>query len=514
MSAAARTLQSLADGVLLPGFHGSVAPDWFRRRISDSLGGVCLFATNVIDVEQVRVLTDSLRSERPDVVVAVDEEGGAVTRLDAAEGSRFPGAAALGRVDDIGLTERIGAAVGRLTAAAGITLNFAPCADVLTDPANPVIRIRSFGTAPELVARHTAAFVRGHQAQGVAACVKHYPGHGNTDVDTHLGQAVVHQNLESLRHSALLPFAAGVAAGVASVMAGHLLVPEVDALPASVSGRWLVDILRGEMGFTGVVVTDALDMAAIARRYGLVEGAVMAVEAGADLLCLGAADTTPEVLDHISSALVAAVGTGRIDEERLVRAATRAAGLGVLPPPVSPARLAEDRRIADQAARRALATVGSLPPLMPGLLVVRCEAGRNFAVGSVPWGPMAVMPPSFGAIEVVVTHDAPVPLELLPAAPQVLVVTSDRHRHDWMRAAVALVRSIRPDAVLVEMGTGGVSDADAPALASYGSGPANARAVLDRLVGGPGGAVGSAGAHTPVQRQSAMDGSSSPCSRV
>ena len=277
MTAAVRqgsgSLRALADAVLLPGFHGRQVPDWLRRRISGSLGGVCLFSSNIGEPEQLRVLTDSLRTERDDVIVSVDEEGGGVTRLDAATGSRFPGVAALGRVDDLALTEQVGRAVGRLVAQAGITLNFAPCADVMVDRLNPVIGIRSFGADPALVARHTAAFVTGHQSAGIAACAKHYPGHGDTAVDTHLSVAVIDSDLESMRSTALLPFAAAIEAGVASVMAGHLLVPAVDQRPASVSRRWLTDILRGEMGFAGAVVTDALEMAAIAATYGMAEGA-------------------------------------------------------------------------------------------------------------------------------------------------------------------------------------------------------------------------------------------------
>ena len=127
-------------------------------------------------------------------------------------GSRFPGVAALGRVDDVALTEQIGRAVGRLVAQSGITLNFAPCADLMTNRFNPVIGIRSFGGDPALVARHTAAFVTGHQAAGVAACAKHYPGHGDTDVDTHLSVAVIHSDLDAMRATALVPFAAAVGA--------------------------------------------------------------------------------------------------------------------------------------------------------------------------------------------------------------------------------------------------------------------------------------------------------------
>ena len=479
-----QTLRAMADAVLLPGFHGPAAPDWLRRRISGSLGGVCLFASNIADPAQVRELTDSLRNEREDVVVSVDEEGGGVTRLDATTGSRFPGAAALGRVDDVVLTEQIGQEVGELIAAGGISLNFAPCVDVLVDKLNPVIGIRSFGADPDLVARHTAAFVRGHQRAGVAACAKHFPGHGDTGVDTHLSVAVIDSDLEMMRATALVPFAAAIRAGVASVMAGHLLVPAVDDRPSSISRRWITEILRQEMGFTGAVITDALEMAAIAANYGMVEGAVMAIEAGADLLCLGAADATAELLDAIVAALVDAVRGGRIGEDRLAEAAQRSRLLSALPPASPRADAGAARSRSNEAASRALETVGVIPPLVAGVVVVRCEAGRNFAIGSVPWGPMSALPSALGAVEIVVTQHDIVPLDRFTAAPQILVVTNDRHRYSWMREVVAHIRAARPDAILIEMGTGGVGPEDGPAIASYGSGRANSIAVVERLQAG------------------------------
>jgi beta-N-acetylhexosaminidase len=354
----------------------------------------------------------------------------------------------------------------------------------MVDRFNPVIGIRSFGADPALVARHTAAFVTGHQGAGVAACAKHFPGHGDTDVDTHLSLAVIDSDIDSIRTTALLPFIAAVQAGVASVMAGHLLVPAVDALPASVSGRWLTDILRGELGFTGAVVTDALEMAAIAANYGMVEGAVMAVEAGADLLCLGADDASPELLDTISAALIAAVHDGRIPESRLVEAAARALTLSARPAVLQPVDAAADRTLSDEAARRALHVVGTLPRLDADVVVVRCEAGRNFAIGTVPWGPMTALPADVRATEDVLTPGEMVDLDLIRDAGYVLLVTSDSHRYPWMQEVVRQVRGVRADAVLIEMGTSDVEPGDAPAVASFGAGLANSRAVVELLTGG------------------------------
>ena len=174
-------LECLASACIFPGAAGLAAPAWLRREVADGLGGVVLFSRNVRDREQLAALTAALRSERADVLVGIDEEGGDVTRLEAATGSSYPGNLALGAVDDVGLTERVAAAIAADLAAVGVDLDLAPVADVNTNPRNPVIGVRSFGSDAALVARHVAAFVTGLQGGGVVACAKHFPGHGATE---------------------------------------------------------------------------------------------------------------------------------------------------------------------------------------------------------------------------------------------------------------------------------------------------------------------------------------------
>lgn len=478
-------LARLADAVLMPCFDGLAAPEWVRRRVGGSLGGVCLFARNVGDVAQVAELATSLTRERESVVIAIDEEAGDVTRLDAATGSRFPGAAALGHVDDVAATECIARAVGELLAEAGVSLNLAPCADVALDPANPVIGSRSFGPDPALVARHTAAWVRGQQAAGVATCAKHFPGHGDTDADTHLELAVLRGELHTLRETALQPFAAAIGAGTAAIMPGHLLAPAVDDVPASLSRKWLTEILRRDMGFDGTIVTDALEMAAVARSFGIAGGAVRALAAGADVLCVGGVPRPPEEIDAIRDAIVDAVLDGTLGEERLTDAAHRARSVGVAEaragalagPAVSTHAPASDTAL--EIAVRAVDVAGPLPALTDPVLVVRCTDSPNIAVGVVPWGPATVLKPA--ATEIVLRQRDEVPADAVRAAGTVLVVTRDRHRHPWMREALADVRALRRDAVLVEMGTSGVDENQAPAIASFGASQANARAVAQIL---------------------------------
>src|SRR5499427_8894571 len=207
------SLRRPAEGCLLPGFVGTRVPDWVLTRLQRGLGGAVLFARNVVDPEQVSRLTAELHTARPDALVAIDEEGGDVTRMEAATGSSYPGNLALGAAGDVDLTRAVAASLGAELAAAGIDLDLAPVADVNSNPDNPVIGVRSFGADADLVAVHTAAFVAGLQASGAGACVKHFPGHGDTAVDSHLDLPVVSGGPEELE-LALRPFRAAIAADV------------------------------------------------------------------------------------------------------------------------------------------------------------------------------------------------------------------------------------------------------------------------------------------------------------
>ena len=269
-------LAPAAAACVFPGFLGLEPPDWLRRELAEGIGGVVLFARNVHDPEQVSALTSSLRAEKPDLLIAVDEEGGDVTRLEAATGSSFPGNLALGAVDDVELTRRVAAAIGGELAAVGLNLDLAPVADVIVDAENPIVGVRSFGSNPELVARHVAAFVEGLQSVGVAGCAKHFPGHGETAADSHLELPTAEIDRETLVRRALPPFRAAVEAGVRAVMTAHIRVPAVAEEPATLSPE-LIGLLRSELGFRGLVMTDALEMRAISGTVGIAAGGVGAL---------------------------------------------------------------------------------------------------------------------------------------------------------------------------------------------------------------------------------------------
>src|SRR5579875_41739 len=282
------SLSRLAEAVLVPPFPGTTVPGWLLAALERGLAGVTLFGPNVSGPEQVAGLTGQLRNATDEPLIAIDEEGGDVTRIAHQTGSPYPGNAALGAVDDTRLTAGIYHELGRDLAAAGINVNLAPSVDVNSAADNPIIGTRSFGADTGLVARHAAAAVTGLQAAGVAACAKHFPGHGSTRTDTHDSIATVDVPLRVLAQRDLPPFSAAIAAGVRAVMPGHLRVPELTGeLPASLSAAAQTGLLRGELGFTGVIISDALEMRAVSAVYGLAESAVRAVAAGTDLLCLG-----------------------------------------------------------------------------------------------------------------------------------------------------------------------------------------------------------------------------------
>ncbi|MGC1285299.1 MAG: beta-N-acetylhexosaminidase, partial [Streptosporangiaceae bacterium] len=299
------------DTCMLARFHGITPPDWLRRWLDDGLGGVLLFAGNITGPEQLHALTAELRAHNPDVLIAADEEGGIVTRVEARTGSSYPGNAALGAIDDGGLTRRVAASIGAMLAEGGVNLDLAPDVDIDSNPANPIIGVRSFGADPGRVAAHTAAFVDGIQSHLVAACAKHFPGHGRADTDSHLVLPVVGASLQQLRDTDLVPFQAAIRAGVRCVMTAHVVFPEIDTVPATISRKFLTDLLRGELGFDGVIVTDALEMAAIGDSEASAEGAVAALAAGADLLCLpGEWAAQRQARDTLASAVRRGVVSG------------------------------------------------------------------------------------------------------------------------------------------------------------------------------------------------------------
>ncbi|MFD7549301.1 glycoside hydrolase family 3 protein [Streptomyces sp. NPDC059816] len=453
------TLTRDALTVLQPGFDGTSAPDWLLRRLGEGLASVGLFGRNIHTPEQLAALTAQLRAERGDVLVAIDEEGGDVTRLEVRDGSSFPGNHALGAVDDVDLTRAVAHELGRRLAECGVNLNWAPSADVNANPDNPVIGVRSFGAGTDLVARHTAAYVEGLQSAGVAACTKHFPGHGDTAVDSHHALPRIDVDLETLRARDLAPFLAAIAAGSRSVMSAHILVPALDAeRPATLSHRILTGLLREELGYDGLIVTDGMEMQAIAGTYGIERGSVLAIAAGADAICVGGGLNDEDTVLRLRDALVSAVRTGDLAEERLADAAARVRALAAWTRTTEVQGAGVKADIGLVAARRALQVTrgdGYSGPVTGTPFVATFTPEANIAVGDeTPWGVAAelraLLPGTEGEG---FTGDASGEAALKAAGDRrIVAVVRDAHRHPWMRDAVATLVTARPDTVVVEMG--------------------------------------------------------------
>ena len=463
-------------GTLLPGFVGTTLPDWVERMLREGLGGVCLFGENIVSLEQLRALTDAIRAANPDALIAIDEEGGDVTRLYYDRGAPFPGNAVLGRLDDLDATRAVASAVGAELRAVGVNLDFAPDVDINSNPRNPVIGVRSFGTDPALVARHSAAWVEGLQAQGVAASIKHFPGHGDTAQDSHLALPSVDASLETLRGRELLPFAAAVEAGAFTVMTSHILLPQLDASqPATFSAAVLEGVLRGELRFDGVIVSDALDMVGASGEVGIPAAAVRALAAGCDLLCIGTKNTE-EQLDEIVDRVSAALADGDLTVARLAEATVRLRQLGE--------RIRDAESRADDATiplpampdARTVASAFAIEPEAgdalqgPGWVVVRVDTVANIAVGVVPWGPFRAL------------HDAGLHLPVhevteenwskwigdIPLEASVLVIGKDNERRPQVVALIDALRARHDRVVTVDMGWPG-GDPGVAGVATYGA---------------------------------------------
>jgi len=349
-----------------------------------------------------------------------------------------------------------------------------------------VVGTRSFGVSPALVARHGAAAVRGLQAAGIAACAKHFPGHGATLLDSHAEVAVVPDGLAVVTGRDLPPFRAAVAAGVLAVMPGHLRVAGLTgSLPASLSAA-AVALLRSSLGFDGVVVTDALEMRAVSDLFGIPGAAVRAVAAGNDLLCLGR-DVPEDGYLAVRAAIVHAVGAGELPESRLAEAAARVAALRAWLAAGSSAAPTRADGSGMEAARRALRLTGVLPePRDP--VVVEVEPLINMAAGEARWGLDAWVPA--GSLRVAAVPNAGPAAsgaaEALKAATgrSLILVVRDAHRSPATRSLVTAVLAERPDTILVEMGLPywqPPAGAYQAYLATYGASRANARAAAELL---------------------------------
>jgi len=467
-------LERLANGVLWPGFLGTTAPDWLRDELERGLAGVVYFGQNM--GPGIRALSAELRAANPAVLIGIDEEGGSVTRIEAATGSTVPGAAQLGALDDVEAARATGAELARRVREIGADVVIGPVADVNTDPRNPVIGVRSFGADADLVSRHVAAEIEGIQGGGVAACVKHFPGHGDTHLDSHHDLPKVDLDPEEFARMHLAPFRAAIAAGADSVMTAHIVVPAWGDEPATLNPR-VLGMLRDE-GFDGVIITDALDMAAVRESVGIGGGAVRALAAGADLLCIGNPTNPgdaalPDQDEHdfhaARDAIVDALRDGSLSRERVAEAGARVARLAArLRAERDGAGAADDYDAAD-IVRRAVTVRGEQGAPASALAVLDARRRSSLAVDSAAsyvsatlaaGGPVRRLDPERTSAEErgQAIRDIAAAAEAAGARVTVLVDRIDTDEHQ--RSLLAEVATAAPGAAVVNVG---LPAADVPA---------------------------------------------------
>lgn len=322
---AGMSAEEKAGQVIVAGYQGTEAPLASLRR--HHVGGVIVMGYNVTSAAQVRSVNAALHKEAADegrtwpLLIGVDQEGGTVARVKAPL-TEFPTYMTLGAARDPELARKVARASGQELRAVGFTMVFAPDADVTAGPSDPTIGSRSAGGDPALVANIVKGSLRGYADAGILAVPKHFPGHGSVPADSHVSLPVQHASLTELKQRDLVPFAGAVRSGVSALMVAHIDVRDVDpGTPSSVSSKMIEGVLRGQLGFQGAVVTDALEMAGVAEKYGSAEAGVRALLAGADVLLMpaSAADT--------HAAILAALRSGRLPQARLDDAAARSIAL-------------------------------------------------------------------------------------------------------------------------------------------------------------------------------------------
>jgi len=443
---------------------------------------VCLFRKNLGTEAEIRQLTADLRTTLGEgALIAIDQEGGSTVR--ALSLPQAPGAMALGAAGDEALAERVGAAVARGLRHLGINWNFAPVLDVNNNPANPVIGERSFGADPVAVARLAGAWLRGAVAQGVAGCGKHFPGHGDTHMDSHHGLPVVDKPVAALEALELVPFRA-LAPTAPAIMTAHILYPQIDPEhPATLSRPVLTGLLRERLGYDGVVITDALMMKAVRERYGHGRAAVMTLQAGADMpLAQGSRADQLAALQAIEQAQA----NGTLVPGVLARAAARldrlAARFPAPPFGLSYPERSEDDALMHAAWARALTAIGSpQPPALNQPLRVVTQSrvdSDGISEAGLPAAGVRALFEGFADVEFVECADLATADPALFQAPGRFVVLVSNHR-----ARFAQPGTLRPHLHLVLWNPFHTLDVPAPAVVTWGYAAGAVAALRQWLLG-------------------------------
>ncbi len=451
-------------------------------------GGVILFRKNLESIAQTKALVLELREILgDDLLVAIDAEGGGVWRTSFLP--HAPSAMSLGSSDDASLTHDVGAAVARGLRAMGINWNFAPVLDVNNNPLNPVISDRSFSEDPARVARLGLAWAQGLMSGGVAACAKHFPGHGDTFLDSHLALPTVTRNLEGLEEYELVPFRAA-APTLPSIMTAHIVYPTIDPeLPATLSKKILTGLLRERGGYQGVIVTDSMGMKAIDDRWGRGAAAVQSILAGADMLeGLGNVEAQAQTFEALEQAEKdGSISSIRIDES-LARLRAMAQRFPIAPLEYDTNAMKADSSLMQRAWQRGITTFGApqIPALGSSITLLAADEipGENVAELGIGGAQLAQALSQIYDVKTVL-YPFRNPLEVLAAVEQLTgpVIFASTSRHRLTNDVKTLARAAKPALHLALWNAYAVADVPSPAIVTFGYRFEAIEALLEVLQG-------------------------------
>lgn len=373
------------------GFMGTYVTEDIKKMIEENfIGGIIYFNRNIESIQQLADLSNQLQniaisnSSGLPLFISTDQEGGIVNRLKGA--THFPGQMAIAATQSVELAKTVAKASARQLKAAGLNMNFAPVLDINNNPDNPVIGTRSFGGTPQLVAELATAYISGMQSEGIIACGKHFPGHGDTDTDSHLSLPVINHSLERLQEVELYPFIEAIKSGLECIMTAHIYFPAIEkreGIPATLSHSVLTGLLRRKLNYKNLIITDCMEMKAIIDTFGTVEASVMAIEAGSDMVLIS--HSVDKVSESIR-AVIKAVQQGRISENRINKSLERILKLKnkrITEPLInnSDFKIESGNKLASQVAEKSVTLVKDELDLLPvnndaKILVCDFEMGR------------------------------------------------------------------------------------------------------------------------------------------
>lgn len=310
------TLQEKIGQMLLVGFNGTSVNDELNRLIEDEkVGGLILFKGNIETSSQLKSLVEDINKLNANIplFISIDEEGGRVSRLPD-DTNKFPSASEIGSKDNEGYAYENGIKMGKLLSSYGINMDFAPVLDIYSNTKNTVIGDRAFGNNEEIVSTMGIAMMKGLQDENIIACVKHFPGHGDTEVDSHIGLPIVYKTLKELEKFEFIPFKKAIESNCDVVMVSHIVLNEIDSKnPSSLSKTVISGLLRENLGFDKVVITDDMNMSAITNTISVEKASIESIKAGSDIILIGGLETITSVIREIESA----IKNGDLSEDRI-----------------------------------------------------------------------------------------------------------------------------------------------------------------------------------------------------